>query len=205
MKDTAIAIGTRPLLTSPAERVTSMNGVTVQAQASLEDARAADAVLIGSGRRTRDIVQDVQIDPSRQLVGSQCSRAHTRTGECGRLRLSHRLPPRDHSSGVDGTRTRKGPEKTATAPENPSGDGANRRDSTRFEHGSRPFRHTVEELEAALVSVTRALGSASGDAVVVLAGERAALRAELYEMQQREGAGLRLGEAASRLDAEHSS
>jgi transcriptional regulator GlxA family with amidase domain len=73
--------GMRPLLTSPAERVTSMNGVTVHAQASLEDLRAADAVLIGSGRRTRDIVQDaaflerIDVDPSRQLVGAQCSGA----------------------------------------------------------------------------------------------------------------------------------
>jgi hypothetical protein len=60
--------------------VTSMNGVTVRAQASL-DARAVDAVLIGSGRRTRDIAQDaallkrIDVDPGRQVIGSQCSGA----------------------------------------------------------------------------------------------------------------------------------
>jgi transcriptional regulator GlxA family with amidase domain len=73
--------GLRPLLACPAERVRSMNGVAVEAQMPLEEARAADAVLIGSGRRTREIVADrvvldrIDIDPRRQLVGSQCSGA----------------------------------------------------------------------------------------------------------------------------------
>jgi transcriptional regulator GlxA family with amidase domain len=56
-----------------------MNGVTVHAQASLAEACAADAVIVGSGIRTRDIAADaalmaqLQLDPARQLVGAQCS------------------------------------------------------------------------------------------------------------------------------------
>jgi putative intracellular protease/amidase len=36
---------------SPEPEVTSMNGVSVRAQSSLEDARHADAVLVGSGMK----------------------------------------------------------------------------------------------------------------------------------------------------------
>lgn len=66
-------------ITSPTERVTSMNGVTVQRQKPLEFTAEADAVLIGSGIKTRDIAADgellarIKLDPSRQLVGAQCS------------------------------------------------------------------------------------------------------------------------------------
>jgi transcriptional regulator GlxA family with amidase domain len=65
----------------PAPKVTSMNGVTVHAQCSLRDACDADAVIVGSGRRTREIANDPQMlsqlkfDPARQLIGSQCSGA----------------------------------------------------------------------------------------------------------------------------------
>ena len=66
-------------ITAPTEQVTSMNGVTVQRQKPLEFAAEADAVLIGSGIKTRDIVADpdmlsrIRLDPSRQLIGAQCS------------------------------------------------------------------------------------------------------------------------------------
>lgn len=66
-------------ITSPTPEVTSMNGVTIQRQRPLEFAAEADAVLIGSGIRTREIASDVgmlsriALDPSRQLVGAQCS------------------------------------------------------------------------------------------------------------------------------------
>ena len=56
-----------------------MNGVTVHAQSTPADARAADAVIIGSGIRTREIANDpalmaqLNFDPARQLVGAQCS------------------------------------------------------------------------------------------------------------------------------------
>lgn len=69
----------RVSLACPAPQVRSMNGVTVVAQASLEDAAAADAVIVGSGLLTRDVVSDpalmsrLKLDPSRQLVGAQCS------------------------------------------------------------------------------------------------------------------------------------
>ena len=45
-------------ITSPTEQVTSMNGVTVERQRPLEFASEADAVLIGSGIRTRDYAAD---------------------------------------------------------------------------------------------------------------------------------------------------
>lgn len=66
-------------ITSPTEQVTSMNGVTVQRQKPLEFAVEADAVLIGSGIRTREIAADtdllsrLRLDPTRQLIGAQCS------------------------------------------------------------------------------------------------------------------------------------
>jgi len=63
----------------PQREVTSMNGVTVHAQSMLEDARTADAVIVGSGVRTREVVADAALmarlafDPSRQLIAAQCS------------------------------------------------------------------------------------------------------------------------------------
>ena len=66
-------------ITCPASQVTSMNGVVVHAQAPLSFAREADAVIVGSGIRTREVVRDPQImrelrlDPSRQVIGAQCS------------------------------------------------------------------------------------------------------------------------------------
>lgn len=71
--------GWRVSLCCPQPEVTSMNGVTVHAQSMLEEARTADAVLIGSGVRTREVVADpalmarLALDPSRQLIGAQCS------------------------------------------------------------------------------------------------------------------------------------
>jgi len=66
-------------ITSPTTEVTSMNGVTVQRQRSLDFVKEADAVIIGSGIRTREIAADVELlsqivlDPKRQLIGAQCS------------------------------------------------------------------------------------------------------------------------------------
>ncbi|MGZ2749171.1 DJ-1/PfpI family protein [Burkholderia stagnalis] len=71
--------GWRVSIASPMPRVRSMNGVILEAQASLEEACAADAVLVGSGVRTRDVVADaglmsrLTLDPVRQLLGAQCS------------------------------------------------------------------------------------------------------------------------------------
>jgi transcriptional regulator GlxA family with amidase domain len=66
-------------ITCPTPEVTSMSGVTIQRQKPLEFAAQADAVLIGSGIKTREISADpemlsrIQLDPSRQLIGAQCS------------------------------------------------------------------------------------------------------------------------------------
>jgi len=69
----------RVRIASPTSRVTSMNGLTVDAHSGLEEACAADAVLIGSGMKTREVAQDraimdlLQLDPRRQLIAAQCS------------------------------------------------------------------------------------------------------------------------------------
>ena len=71
--------GWRVSIASPTARVRSMNGVVLEAQASLQDASDADAVIVGSGMLTREVVADValmaqlKLDPSRQLLGAQCS------------------------------------------------------------------------------------------------------------------------------------
>src|ERR1035437_279846 len=71
--------GWRVTLCCPTPTVTSMNGVTGHAQSTLAEAREADAVLVGSGMQTREVVNDpalmaqLRFDPARQLIGAQCS------------------------------------------------------------------------------------------------------------------------------------
>ena len=66
-------------ITSPTKYVTSMNGVTIQAQQKLEFANSADVVLFGSGIYTRDIAKDetilkrLSLNPQKQLITAQCS------------------------------------------------------------------------------------------------------------------------------------
>ena len=73
--------GWKAEITSPTTHVTSMNGVTVQAQQPLAFANEADAVIFGSGIYTRALAQNsalldrLQLDPLRQMIGSQCSGA----------------------------------------------------------------------------------------------------------------------------------
>ena len=73
------AQGWKAEITSPTSHVTSMNGVTVQAQRPLEFANEADAVIFGSGIYTRAIAANsklmdrLRLDPVRQLIGAQCS------------------------------------------------------------------------------------------------------------------------------------
>src|SRR6195952_1532254 len=75
------AEGWKAEIASPSAMVTSMNGVTVQAQQPLEFANEADAVIFGSGIYTRAIAENsalldrLQLDPIRQLIGAQCSGA----------------------------------------------------------------------------------------------------------------------------------
>lgn len=69
----------RVSLCCPEPEVTSMNGVTVHAQSDIREARSADAVIIGSGSKTREVVANpelmsvLQLDPKRQLIAAQCS------------------------------------------------------------------------------------------------------------------------------------
>jgi len=75
------ADGWKAEIASPSAQVTSMNGVTVTAQQPLEFANEADAVIFGSGIYTRAIAENsalldrLQLDPVRQLIGAQCSGA----------------------------------------------------------------------------------------------------------------------------------
>ncbi len=65
----------------PEDSVTSMNGVTVLAQSRLERLHLSDAVIVGSGMQTREVVKNPEImqqlqtglDPNKQLIGAQCS------------------------------------------------------------------------------------------------------------------------------------
>lgn len=69
----------RVTLCCPEAEVTSMNGVVVKAQSRLEDAAGADAVLVGSGIKTREVAASpellarIRLDPARQLIAAQCS------------------------------------------------------------------------------------------------------------------------------------
>jgi transcriptional regulator GlxA family with amidase domain len=71
--------GWRVSIASPTKRVRSMNGVVIESMATLEEASAADAVIVGSGMQTREVVADpalmaqLRLDPSRQLLAGQCS------------------------------------------------------------------------------------------------------------------------------------
>ena len=79
------AEGWKAEIASPGTHVTSMSGVTVQAQRPLEFANEADAVIFGSGIYTRAIAEGtgqggalldrLELDPLRQLIGAQCSGA----------------------------------------------------------------------------------------------------------------------------------
>lgn len=72
--------GWRVSIASPTPQVTSMNGVTIDAMIDLDEACEADAVIVGSGVRTREVVEDPAVmatlrglNPARQLLAAQCS------------------------------------------------------------------------------------------------------------------------------------
>ncbi|MCG0290280.1 DJ-1/PfpI family protein [Streptomyces sp. PSAA01] len=73
--------GLEAFITTPTPVVTSMNGVEVTGRRPMEFVTEADVVLIGSGVKAREIVADdelisrLPLDPSRQLIGAQCSGA----------------------------------------------------------------------------------------------------------------------------------
>ena len=71
--------GWRVSIAGPTARVRSMNGVVIESMCTLEEARAADAVIVGSGMQTREVIANpdlmaqLQFDPARQLLAGQCS------------------------------------------------------------------------------------------------------------------------------------
>ena len=72
--------GWRVSIASPSPQVTSMNGVVMASHISLQEASLADAIIIGSGIHTREIVasgvlEPLHLDPQRQFIGAQCSGA----------------------------------------------------------------------------------------------------------------------------------
>ncbi|MBW0107004.1 DJ-1/PfpI family protein [Pseudonocardia sp. KRD291] len=72
----------RVSIAAPSPKVRSMNGVVIEQMCTLEEATKADAVIVGSGIATREVVEDSTImgmlrslDPDRQLLAAQCSGA----------------------------------------------------------------------------------------------------------------------------------
>lgn len=66
-------------ISSPTQRVTSMNGLTIDAHIDLQQANDADAIVIGSGMKTREVANNafimgqLQLNPAKQLIAAQCS------------------------------------------------------------------------------------------------------------------------------------
>ena len=73
--------GWKVAIACPSETVQSTNGVRISAQQPLEFANDADAVLFGGSPRSREIAEEkaimsrLELDPQRQLIGSQCAGA----------------------------------------------------------------------------------------------------------------------------------
>jgi transcriptional regulator GlxA family with amidase domain len=71
----------KALIVCPSDKVASMNGVVVHSQAPLSFAREADAVIVGSGVGTRELVRNaalmavLKLDSKKQVIGAQCSGA----------------------------------------------------------------------------------------------------------------------------------
>lgn len=69
----------RVSIASPTPRVTSMNGLTIDAHIDLQQANEATAVIIGSGMKTREVANDaaimgqIKLNPEKQLIAAQCS------------------------------------------------------------------------------------------------------------------------------------
>lgn len=68
-------------IASPTASVVSMNGVRIEAQQDLQSLGDADVVIVGSGGNSAEIARDqallnqLNFDPERQLLCSQCSGA----------------------------------------------------------------------------------------------------------------------------------
>ena len=82
-------------IASPTPRVTSMNGLTIDAHEDLSHLAEADAVLVGSGMKTREVANTPALmdqlrvlNPARQLLAAQCSGTYL----LGRLGLLGGVP-----------------------------------------------------------------------------------------------------------------
>lgn len=82
-------------IASPTARVTSMNGLTIDAHDDLRQLADADAVLVGSGMKTREVANTPALmeplralNPARQLLAAQCSGTYL----LGRLGLLGGVP-----------------------------------------------------------------------------------------------------------------
>jgi transcriptional regulator GlxA family with amidase domain len=86
--DSLIALGVlnrarlNAVIAGPTPKMRSMNGVVIESTIGLDEACEADAVVVGSGIATREVVEDPAImstlsrlDPERQLIAGQCSGA----------------------------------------------------------------------------------------------------------------------------------
>jgi len=86
--------GWKAEITASTETVISMNGVVISAQRPLEFVSDADAVVFGSGRETRQVIEEpsimsrIKLSPEHQLVASQCSGALV----LARLKLLRDMP-----------------------------------------------------------------------------------------------------------------
>ncbi len=71
----------RVSIASPTPKVESMNGLIIERHIPISEVPFVDAVIVGSGLKTRQIRADaelmkqLQLDPSRQLLAAQCSGA----------------------------------------------------------------------------------------------------------------------------------
>ena len=84
----------RVRIASPAPTVTSMNGLVIQAHEDLSRIGEADAVLVGSGMKTREVANtpaimgQLRLNPARQLIAAQCSGTYL----LGRLGVLNGVP-----------------------------------------------------------------------------------------------------------------
>lgn len=73
--------GWKCYITAPTSTVASLNGLVVKAERPLEFTKEADAVIIGSGKKTLEICQDQSIvdriilNKDKQFIAAQCSGA----------------------------------------------------------------------------------------------------------------------------------
>ena len=92
----------RVSIASPSPRVRSMNGVVIESHVSLEEASAADAVIVGSGRQTREVVADHGVDGTIAARSVPATARRTVFGHAGAGQArAARRGPRMHRPDVE--------------------------------------------------------------------------------------------------------